>query len=506
MKKIVQFVLCFFLLNSLKAQPAFVKDSLHSFIQKGMKKWQIPGLALVVVKDGKVVTKEGFGVRNLETREKVDAHTLFYIASNTKLFTGTALANLAFEKKLSLNDKITQYYPWFQLYDNTSTSLVTIKDMLTHRIGTKTFQGDLTFWNSKLHREEIMKKMQLLKPSQGFREAYGYCNSCYLVAGMVIPKVAGQTWEQYIEEKLLLPLGMDESKAISNGNWKTAKNMAAPYTTAYTDTLRRVPFDQWDNLGPAASILSNVDDLSHWLLFQLDSGKYENRQILPWSVLQQTRDVQISTGSRKSAALPVHFRGYGLGLSAADYNGYQVYWHTGGAAGMVSNVCFVPELDLGIAVLTNNDNQNFFEALRYQLLDAYTGLTTYVNRSEQFWPGQDEGMKTQLAEIAAFKARVKNYKDHPVDLNKYKGKYVNKLYGGIELSVVNGGLDIQFSQHPDLEGRLEYMGNDEWMLSYNNIEYGIYATRFDLKKGKPKSLRIKVNDFIEYDEYIFEKD
>ena len=115
---------------------------------------------MVVVKDGKVVTKEGFGVRNLETHEKVDAHTLFYIASNTKLFTGTALANLAFEKKLSLNDKITQYYPWFQLYDKTSTSLVTIKDMLTHRIGTKTFQGDLTFWNSKLHREEIMKRDQ----------------------------------------------------------------------------------------------------------------------------------------------------------------------------------------------------------------------------------------------------------------------------------------------------------------------------------------------------------
>ncbi|MBP6396634.1 MAG: serine hydrolase [Saprospiraceae bacterium] len=506
MLKLIQVLLCFVLINTLRAQPLFVKDSLKSFIQEGMKKWQIPGLALVVVKDGKVVTKEGYGIRNLETREKVDAHTLFYIASNTKLFTGTALANLAYEKKLSLNDKITQFYPWFQLYDKTSTSLVTIKDMLTHRIGTKTFQGDLTFWNSRLHREDIMKKMSLLKPSQGFRESYGYCNSCYLVAGMVIPKAVGQTWEQYIEEKLLLPLGMDESKTVSNGYWKTAKNMAAPYTTAYTDTLRRVPYDQWDNLGPAASILSNVDDLSHWLMFQLDSGKYENRQILPWSVIQQTRDVQIVTGSRKSAALPVHFRGYGLGLSAADYNGYQVYWHTGGAAGMVSNVCFVPELDLGIAVLTNNDNQNFFEALRYQLLDAYTGVKTYVNRSEQFWPGQEEGMKTQLAEIAAYNSRVKNYREEPIDLKKYNGKYKNDLYGNIVISASNSGLLIKFGQHPDLEGRLEYMGNEEWLLSYNNIEYGIYSTRFDIKNGKPKSLRIKVNDFIEYDEYIFVKD
>ena len=173
---------------------------------------------------------------------------------------------------------------------------------------------------------------------------------------------------------------------------------------------------------------------------------------------------------------------------------------------MVSNVCFVPELDLGIAVLTNNDNQNFFEALRYQLLDAYTGVKTYVNRSEQFWPGQEEGMKTQLAEIAAYNSRVKNYREEPIDLKKYNGKYKNDLYGNIVISASNSGLLIKFGQHPDLEGRLEYMGNEEWLLSYNNIEYGIYSTRFDIKNGKPKSLRIKVNDFIEYDEYIFVKD
>ena len=115
-------------------------------------------------------------------------------------------------------------------------------------------------------------------------------------------------------------------------------------------------------------------------------------------------------------------------------------------------------------------------------------------------------MKTQVAEIAAFRARVKNYQDQPIDLNKYNGKYYNELYGNIEVSTIDSGLLIKFSQHPDLQGRLEYMGNDEWLLSYNNIEYGIYATRFDLKKGKPKSIRIKVNDFIEYDEYIFKKD
>ena len=487
------------------AQPGFIRDSLQSYIENGMKKWQVPGLAIALVKDGKIVLKKGYGVRSIDKKEAVDDHTLFYIASNTKLFTGIALANLEVEKKLSLNDKISKYYPWYKLHDKTSTSLVTIKDMLTHRIGTKTFQGDFTFWNSTLEREEIMKRMRYLVPENDFRDAYGYCNSCYLTAGMVIPKVTGQSWEEYIEEKMLKPLGMDESTAKSNEVWKTAKNMARPYTTAYTDTLKAVPFDQWDNLGPAASIVSNVDDLSHWLLFQLDSGRYENKQILPWKALQKSRDVQIINSSRKSAALPVHFRGYGLGLSSADYNGYQIYWHTGGAAGMVSNVCFVPELDLGIAILTNNDNQNFFEALRYQILDAYTGTLPTVNRSEQFWPGQEEDMKKQVAEIAAYRERVKAYANQEIDWNTYCGKFSNELYGNIELSRMADGIKIMFEQHPALTGYLHYMGNEEWLLSYNNIEYGIYPTRFIMKNDKARGVKIKVNDFVEFDAYTFQK-
>lgn len=488
-----------------KAQPGFIKDSLQSYIESGMKKWQVPGLAITIVKDGKVVLKKGYGVRSIDKKEAVDDHTLFYIASNTKLFTGIALANLEVEKKISLNDKISKYYPWYKLYDKTSNSMVTIKDMLTHRIGTKTFQGDFTFWNSTLEREEIMKRMRYLVPETDFRDAYGYCNSCYLTAGMVIPKVTGQSWETYIEEKMLKPLGMDESTAKSNEVWKTAKNMARPYTTSYTDTLKAVPFDQWDNLGPAASIVSNVDDLSHWLLFQLDSGKYENRQIIPWKALQKSRDVQIMNSSRKSAALPIHFRGYALGLSAADYNGYQMYWHTGGAAGMVSNVCFVPELDLGIAILTNNDNQNFFEALRYQILDAYTGTMPAINRSEQFWPGQEEDMKKQVAEIAAYRERVKAYANQTQNWDKYCGKFSNELYGEIELSRMAGGIKIEFEQHPALTGYLHYMGNEEWLLSYNNIEYGIYPTRFIMKKDKVSGIKIKVNDFVEFDAYTFQK-
>src|SRR5207237_8801247 len=178
----------------------------------------------------------------------------------------------------------------------------------------------------------------------------------------------------------------------------------------------------------------NISDLSHWLLVQLDSGRYNGQRILPWSALQKTRDVNIITGSRKSAAFPIHFRGYGLGLNVADYNGRQVYWHTGGAGGMVSNVCFVPEERLGIAILTNNDNQNFFEALRYQILDAYLGVP-YVNRSLQQLGGFKRGMQEQLKEIAGWQARVKDAQPE-LPLSAYAGVYTNELYGNVTVSQI----------------------------------------------------------------------
>jgi CubicO group peptidase (beta-lactamase class C family) len=485
------------------AQAPFITDSLDQYITTGMKDWQVPGLSIVIVKDGKVVKLQGYGVKNIATNERVDANTLFMIASNTKLFTGTALAQLAHYNKLSLNDKITQYFPDYQLYDQTSTALVTVRDLLTHRIGTKTFQGDFTFWNSKLSRKAIMEKMRLLKPVGNFRQDYGYCNSCFLTAGEVIQKVSGQPWEVYVYDSIIIPTGMTNTHALSQGI-EQRKNVATPYTTSYTNQLNQVPYDQWDNLAPAASIVSNVTDLAKWLQLQLDSGKVNGKQVLPWKVLQATRDVNIVTGSRKSAIFPMNFRGYGLGVFAADYNGKQIYWHTGGAGGMVSNVCFVPEANLGIAILTNNDNQNLFEALRYQILDAYLGVP-YVNRSKQQLAGFNKEMEEQVATIAGWKKLAAAGISAPLPLKAYAGNYHNELYGNLTIKTTETGLYAQFLSHSNLAANLTYMGNDEWLLAYTNIEYGIFKIKFTTNKEKVQSVEIKANDFVEYDSYTFTK-
>lgn len=482
------------------AQPGFVKDSLDDYIRQGMKDWNIPGLAIAIVKDGKVVVSKGYGVRDLDTRQPVDENTLFMIASNSKLFTGTALAQLEYNKKLSLNDRITTYFPDFQLYDTTTTVLVTIKDMLGHHLGTKTFQGDFTWWNSDLSRQEIMQKMRLLKPSQTFRAGYGYCNSCFLTAGEVIPKVTGQTWEKYVLDSLVAPLQMTHTSTLG-ANMAQMPNAATPYTNTYSKMLQKVPFDNVDNLGPAGSMVSCVSDLSHWIQLQLDSGRFEGKQVIPWPVLQKTREGNTLIYTRGSGAN--HFYAYGLGVFMKDYNGKMLYEHTGGADGFVSNVCFLPEEKLGITILTNNDNQAFFELLRYQVIRAYLNLP-YVNMSKSSLAGFNSERAESLEKIATLSARAKGNRP-ALPITAYTGTYENPLFGKIVLSAEKNDLLIRFPNHRNLTATLQYLDGEEWLLRYSHPGFGIFPLMFRTTGGKVTSVDIKVNDFLEYDPYTFTK-
>jgi CubicO group peptidase (beta-lactamase class C family) len=484
------------------AQPSFIKDSLDSYIIQGMKDWNIPGLAIAIVKDGQVVTMKGYGVRNLEIKEPVDENTLFMIASNSKLFTGTALAQLDYDKKLSLNDEIIKYFPDYRVYDSCTTQLVTIKDMLGHHLGTKTFQGDFTFWNSGLSRGAIMSKMQYLKPTQNFRASYGYCNSCFLTAGEIIPKVTGKPWEVYVYDSIIEPLQMVNTHTLGQG-MSEMPDAATPYTNTFSKELKQLPYDNVDNLAPAGSIVSCVNDLTHWLIMQLDSGRYNGKQVIAWPVLQKTRDANTLISTRKSSFTPTHFVAYGLGVFIKDYYGKELYEHTGGADGFVTNVCFVPEEKLGITILTNNDNQNFFELLRYQILDAYLGVP-YINRSKAILHGFNQEHEQNLDSINTMKARVKGNKPS-LPLQSYTGTYSNQLFGKIQISASGNDLKITFPNHRNLTATLQYMDNGQWLMTYGNPAFGIFPLTFKTEGNKVISTDIKVNDFLEYDPYTFVK-
>ncbi len=488
--------------STLHSQPAFIKDSINNYIEEGIKDWHIPGLAIVILKDGKTVMMKGYGVENLETKKRVDENTLFMIASNSKLFTGTALAHLEYNKKISLDDKITKYFPGFQLYDAHTTALVNIRDMLSHRIGTKTFQGDFTFWNSDLSRAGIMNKMQLMPPSTAFRQSYGYCNSCFLTAGEVIQAAVKIPWEVYVYDSIIQPLGMSQTHTLGN-NMKAMPNAATPYSNSFYRTLQKLPYDNIDNLAPATSLVSCVSDISKWLQMQLDSGRYEGRRILPWQVLQRTRNMETIVRSKKSTTIPSNFLGYGLGVFVQDYAGRQIFWHTGGADGFVTNTCFVPEENLAIAIFTNNDNQSFFELLRLQILDAYFNLP-YQNRSKKSLPEFLSDMEETYQLADAMAARVKG-KLPPEEMTAYTGTYNNQLYGNITMMPDGNKIKIKFEGHDGLYGYLDYMDNEEWRISFSNHAYGIFPVKFITNQNSVTGIDIKINDFIEYDAYHFSK-
>ena len=498
------FALLFLVATSAHAQepPAFIKDSLERYIERGMKDWNIPGLAITIVKDGKIVFVKGYGVKEVGKPEKVDANTLFIIASNSKLFTGTSLALAEYEKKLSLDDKVTSHIPWFRLYDSTSTKLATVKDMLCHRLGTKTFQGDFTFWNSNLPKDSIIWKMRLLKPEGEFRQNYGYCNAGFLVAGEILQKTTGSTWEQFVQSRILNPVGMTNTY-MNTAGMGNRKNVAVPYSNSF-GPLSKLPYDEIDNLGPATSMVSCVNDLSKWLMFQLDSGKINNQSVIPWQVLQKTRDGNILTGTRKSPYYPTHFRAYGLGEYMTDYNGRQVYWHTGGAFGFVTNVCFIPEEKLGISILTNNDNQNFFEALRYQIMDAYLGVP-YVDRSKFLLQFQQQDQVLNDSKIKGWEERARKKPTLPLSADAFVGSYYNHVYGNMQIVKENNELTVLLSHHPKLKGKLEYIDNKNFLLTWNHPSYGKFAVPFEIKNNKVSAIEIKASDFVEYDGYVFLK-
>jgi len=325
-----------------------------------------------------------------------------------------------------------------------------------------------------------------------------------MTAGEIIPLVSGKPWEVYVYDSIIIPLGMTNTHTLSQGI-DQRKNVAKPYTNLYTGQLTELPYDHVDNLGPAGSIVSNVKDLSRWLIMQLDSGRIEGKKVIDWKAIQKTRDMNTIISSRKSAVYPTHFRAYGLGVFVGDYNGRQVYSHTGGAFGFVTNTCFVPEEGLGITVLTNNDNQNFYEALRYQILDAYLGVP-YVNRSKSQLAGFKKELSETVTEVNNWKARVQGKKPSlPIDV--YIGQYSNELYGTIEITKDKDGkqLNIDFKGHNTLKASLQHMDNDEWLLTYNNIGYGVFAVKFKTNNKSVSSIDIRVNEFLEYDPYTFIK-
>ena len=498
------FSLCFLLILSfqINSQPSFVTDSLDNYVQRALDKYKIPGAAVCIVKDDKVVLIKGYGVKELGTNDKVDENTLFMIGSNTKAFTGTALALLESEKKCSLEDKVIKYLPDFKMKDEWVTKELNLIDIVSHRMGLETFQGDFMYWTSDLTSDEVIEKFGKLTPKYGFRTRYGYTNAGYAIAGKVIQKISGLTWDEYLKEKIFLPLKMNNTFALSTDFYK-ADNIAKAHTYVNGE-MSVIPFQSIDNLAPCGSISSSVSDMSHWLIAQLDSGKYDGERVIPFSVLQRTRYPQSIQGRVRHPYNQTHFTLYGLGWGFQDYEGKELIQHTGGVNGFVTSVTLVPEEKLGIVVLTNNDQNPFFASLKWEILDAYLELP-YRNYDSTFYESFNRRKSGKEKFVKEMRDSVSMKINPTFELKTLEGKYENEVYGYVELIKKENTLEMKLEHHSNVSGKLEFINENRFLCTYSDPTYGIKVIPFEITDGKVNSLTLSVDDFIEFTTYEFNK-
>jgi CubicO group peptidase (beta-lactamase class C family) len=468
MKKNILFILLVFLLvsglQSGPGLPAPAKDplkGLDAYILKAMKDWELPGLAVAVVKDDKVIFAKGYGLRDIGKNDPVDENTLFAIGSNTKAFTSTALALLVQEGKISWDDPTTAHLKGFQLYDPYVTREITVRDLLSHRSGLGR-RGDLLWYGQDFSRGEILRRIRFLKPNSSFRSQFGYQNIMFLAAGEIIPAVTGMSYDDFIKERIFKPLGMKRSNT-SPKDLVGMDNVAAPHTKK-DGQIVAIPYRNLDNVAPAGSINSSVMEMAQWHRFQMGNGTYAGTKILDPAILQVTHDPHtvMSVGPDRKKEFPSnHFAAYGLGWVLEDYRGRLIVWHNGGIDGMLSQQGFLPEEKLGVIVLTNSDRNRLDAALFYRIVDSFLGEPV-KDWSQVFLTQAKEGeAKAAEAKKKAEESRVPNTR-LSLDLAAYCGAYENEMYGTAEVKKDDEKLVLYYNSKP--MGTLDHWHYDTYKV------------------------------------------
>ncbi len=465
------------LLTLLSVTWSFAQSSLpkgiDEYVERARKVFDVPGIGLAVVKDGKVLLAKGYGVRKLGEATAVDSKTLFGIASNTKAFTATALGLLVEEGKLEWDAPVNRYLPWFQLSDPYVTRELTIRDLLVHRSGLGLGAGDLLWWPpSTYDRKEVARRLRYLPLATSFRSAYAYDNVLYTVAGEVIEAISGMPWEDFVKSRILTKVGMTGSN-VRHSDAASGGNVATPHASIEGKVRPCNPFAS-DNTNPAGGINSSAEDMAKWMIVQLDSGRVSDGTTLfsprlTTQLWQLVTPIPIGTPPPELRTLRPNFRGYALGFEVLDYAGKKMVTHTGGLPGYVSRVTMIPELKLGVVVLTNQESGEAFNAITYRILDHYLGnsATDWIQAYRTVRARNDSllAVRTQKTQVA------RDSTSHPsLALEKYAGTYTDVWYGDILITMEQGKLVISFSKTPSLIGDLTHWQYDTFVARWRDRE------------------------------------
>jgi CubicO group peptidase (beta-lactamase class C family) len=456
--------------SALAAQSGPPPD-LDAYVRRVLDRFEVPGLSLAIVKDGRVVVARGYGVRELGGSARVDGKTLFGIASNTKVFTATALGILVQEGKLQWDAPVVRYLPGFAMYDPWVTRHITVRDLLVHRSGLGLGAGDLMFWPpTDFTRDELVERLRYLPPATSFRSAYAYDNVLYPVAGEVIAAVSGTSWEDFVSKRILERVGMVGSD-VRLSDPSSVPNAASTHAPV-EGTVQRVPPYLGDVVNPAGGIFSNAEDMARWVLAQLDSGRVAGGERV-WDAAvtrelwRPVSPMPFGDPPPELAPLRHFFNFYALGLNVRDYRGERVLTHTGGLPGYVSRVTMVPDRSLGIVVLTNQESGEAFEAVTNHLLDHYMGAPRFD------WVAAYAAVKARReAGVAAAEARAVAARDTTsrpsLELDRYAGTYRDAWYGDVGIAREGPGLVIRFSRSPSLVGDLEHWQYDTFVARWRD--------------------------------------
>ncbi|MBT29299.1 MAG: serine hydrolase [Thalassobius sp.] len=478
-----------------------ISKDIDAIVENAMKNFTVAGVAVAVVKDGKIVHQKGYGVKSADSKEKVNEHTNFGIASNSKAFTTAALAMLVEDGKLSWTDKVIEHIPEFKMYNDYVTQNFNIQDLLTHRSGLGLGIGDLTMFpdGSDFDINDILSNFQYFEPKSAFRTKFDYDNMLYLVAGEVIHRVSGKTWEEFIKERIFEPLEMDNSYASLTYIDKNG-NKALPHLND-GKKLTVIEPEQWDPKkisGAAGGIYANVNDLANWMLVHLNKGKYgENldKKLFTEASQREMWKIHTTLDANRNPRYNSHFNGYGLGWFLTDMKGNMVVSHTGGLIGMLSKTILVPDLNLGIVVLTNTylDGAGVFSAVSQSILDKYLGLDDFDwTAAYAKMLGQNDSTADKV--VAAVWETVENADASHLNLDDYIGIYKDKWFGNIEISKKDDGLWFRSYRSPKLSGKMAYYKANTFVVKWDNPSL-IDADAFVMfqldEEGKAQAIKMK---------------
>ena len=417
---------------------------LEKTIDQALKDWEVPGLAIAIVKSNAVLYERGFGVRTLGTKDRVDEHTIFSIASTTKAMTAACIGMLVDEGKMSWDDPVSKWLPELQLRDPLATRELKVRDLLTHRAGLP--RGDMLWYGSSYDRSEVLRRVRNLAPAWSFRSRYGYQNIMYMAAGQVVGAVSATTWDAFIAERLFKPLGMNRS-STSIKDLKGLANVATPHEKV-DDTLRAIRWPNYDNVGGAGSVNSSAHDMAQWMRLILNNGSYDGKRLLKDRTVEELTTPQMVNrlDSTARALRPSsHFLMYGLGWSLLDYQGKKIVTHDGWLDGMRTRVMLVPELSLGVVIILNGPSALLHTALGYQVLDHFLGAPKRDWSAEYLKISHEEEAKADTRAEEREEKRVKNTTP-AMPLSAYAGTYDSDLYGELVIALQGKTLTLAFGE------------------------------------------------------------